>query len=255
MKAKEKRKIIKIDEEKCDGCGECVTSCAEGAIQIIDGKARLVSEQYCDGLGACLGECPQGAITLEEKEAEPFDEDAAQKHLAEKKEKEQKPHFAGCPSSRIMEFAKTKRDGDTNDRDAAPSELTQWPIKIALVPPGAPFLENADLLLAADCAPFAFADFHKDFIRDKALIIGCPKLDDPEFYREKITMLLESSNIKSLTVAHMEVPCCHALYTIAKEAIKASGKDIPLKKWVIGIKGDKRGEEAGMKTAACDHDH
>ncbi|HUU49689.1 MAG TPA: 4Fe-4S binding protein [Nitrospinota bacterium] len=261
MITKQKRKIIKIDEEKCDGCGNCVVSCAEGAIKIIDGKARLISEKYCDGLGACLGECPRGAITLEEKQAEEFDEKAVKIHLEKKKrgktKKPSHPQFSGCPSSRIMEFARPKiEDNGKKDRETTPSMLTQWPIKIALVPPGAPFLENADLLLAADCAPFAFAGFHRDFIKDKAVIIGCPKLDDPEFYKEKITMLLKSSNIKSLTVVHMEVPCCHALYYIAKQAIEDSGKDIPLKKWVIGIRGDKREEESNpIKRGACNHDH
>jgi ferredoxin len=261
MATKQKRMIIKIDEEKCDGCGQCVPACAEGALQIIDGKARLAGEKYCDGLGACLGDCPRGAIDMEEREVEEFDEEAVKIHLEEKKkeqdetEKHPHPHFGGCPSSRVMEFKRPHANNqEVSNKESAPSMLAQWPIKIALVPPGAPFLENADLVLAADCAPFAYADFHNDFLKDNAVIIGCPKLDDPEFYREKITEILRFSNIRSLTVAHMEVPCCHAFYTIAEEAIKASGKDIPLKKRVIGIKGEEK-EEKHAHHAACNHDH
>ncbi|RLI45237.1 4Fe-4S ferredoxin [Candidatus Bathyarchaeota archaeon] len=238
------RSIIKIDEEKCTGCGLCVPACAEGAIQIIDGKAKLVSEKYCDGLGACLGECPVGAITIEEREAEEFDEEAVKEHL---KVEQTAPaiHHAhhtqhSCPSAKVMHFERNPTEKETvTTTEKRESMLSQWPVQLTLLPPTAPFFENADLLIAADCVPFAYANFHSDFLRDKILVIGCPKLDNAEFYKEKLTEIFKQSNIKNVTVVNMEVPCCFGLYRLVKEALDSSEKNIPLKKEIISIKGDK----------------
>jgi Pyruvate/2-oxoacid:ferredoxin oxidoreductase delta subunit len=232
------RKIVKIDEEKCDGCGICVPSCAEGAIQIIDGKAKLVSETYCDGLGACLGECPLDAITIEEREASVFDEEAAIQHMKHEAHlKEELP--CGCPSSTVTQFEKQDATATAPaDEICQQSMLGHWPVQLTLVPPTAPFLQGADLVLTADCVPFAYANFHHDFIKDHALLVACPKLDDFEAHRSKLTDILRSSNIKSLTIVYMEVPCCAGLVHMAKQAIGASGKDIPLKEVMIGIRGD-----------------
>ncbi len=235
------RKIVKIDEEKCNGCGVCVPACAEGALQIIDGKARLVSEIYCDGLGACLGECPQGAITVEEREAEEFSEEAVEHHLYSKnaviEATDELP--CGCPSARVTQFARPQTEV-TRERTHQPSVLTQWPVQLALVPPTAPFLRGADVVLAADCVPFACAGFHEDFLKDHALLVACPKLDDFPAHLKKLTDILLHSELKSLTVVHMEVPCCSGLAYLARQAILASGKNIPLKEMVIGIRGDQK---------------
>ena len=256
--AKIKRKIIKIDEEKCDGCGLCIPSCPEGALQIIDGKAKLVKEQFCDGLGACLGDCPTGALTVEEEEVEQYDEEGVighireqspelmEKHLAHLKQHAQElPRYhshakiASCPSAQMLHWEKKgKKREDTGEKARADSELRQWPIQIHLVPPSAPYFQNADLVLGADCIPFAYSNFHADFLKGNAVIIGCPKLDDADAYTDKLTRILESSDIKSIKVIHMEVPCCYGMVRIAQEAIKRSGKDIPLKTVNIGIKGE-----------------
>jgi len=189
------RKIVKIDESKCDGCGQCIIGCAEGALAIIDGKARVVKDSYCDGLGACLGTCPQDAITVEEREAEPFDEEAVDRHLAEAKT--QPPVLSvlecGCPGSAVrqLERAPASEPAATD----CPSQLGHWPVQLALVPPGAPFLQNADLLLAADCVPFAMADFHARFLHGRSVVVGCPKLDDPQKYVEKLADILDQSSV------------------------------------------------------------
>jgi len=232
------RKIIKIDEEKCNGCGVCVPACAEGALQIIDGKAKLISEKYCDGLGACLGECPQGAITIEERAAEEFDEEATELHLEEKKHiREELP--CGCSSATVTRFEKPETAGTTPSTDTPQqSTLGHWPVQLTLVPPTTPFLQGADLMLAADCVPFAYAGFHQDFLRGHALLVACPKLDDFQAHLEKLTDILSHSSVKSLTVVHMEVPCCSGLVSMVKQAMQLSGKDIPLKEVTIGIKGD-----------------
>lgn len=235
------RKIVHIDEDKCTGCGLCIPKCAEGALQIIDGKARLVSEVYCDGLGACLGECPEDAITIIEREAEEFDEEATAKHLKEvgeeqaeeKKAPPVKPMFR-CPSSQEKVLKKKESAKDV----MVPSALAHWPVKIELVAPSATFFKNTDLLIAADCAPFAYANFHSDFMKDKAVIIGCPKLNDSEFYYNKIVSILRNNNIKSVTVAHMEVPCCFGLDQLVDEAIRASEKNIVKKEIIVGIEGN-----------------
>lgn len=233
-----KRKIVKIDEEKCDGCGACVPACAEGALQIIGGKAKLVSEKYCDGLGSCLGECPQGAITIEEREAWEFDEETARHHLEEKGHtSETLP--CGCPSATVTQF---DRPGAARvaSEDATPhqSMLGHWPVQLALVPPTAPFLQSADLVMAADCVPFTYASFHQDFLRGHALLVACPKLDDFHAHQMKLTDILSHSQVNSLTVVNMEVHCCSGLAHMAKQAIQASGKDIPLREVTIGIRGD-----------------
>jgi len=231
------RKIVKIDEEKCTGCGECVIACAEAAIQIVDGKAKLISETYCDGLGACLGECPEGALTIEEREAVEFDEEVTAAHVARVKELE-KIAPAACPGSIAMRLKREATAAADAPSEATPSQLTNWPVQLMLVSPTAPYFQDADLLLVADCVPFALADFHTRFLSDKPLIIGCPKLDDAGFYVEKMTELLKQSSVKSLTVVHMEVPCCSGLNYIASRAVAASGKDIPVKDVTISIQGE-----------------
>jgi Pyruvate/2-oxoacid:ferredoxin oxidoreductase delta subunit len=232
------RKIIKIDEDKCTGCGLCIPGCAEGALQIVDGKARLVKDVYCDGLGACLGECPEGALSIIEREADEFDEKATQEYLKKTgrghEEKKEKPVFK-CPSSQEATFAKKEAPGELKD---VPSALTHWPVKIELAAAKAKFFENADLLIAADCAPFAYGSFHNYLIRGRAVIIGCPKLNDNDAYLNKIAAILKENDIKSVTVAHMEVPCCFGLDYIVEKAIKLSEKDVKKKKIILGIKGN-----------------
>ncbi len=246
-----KRKIVKIDEEKCTGCGLCIPNCAEGALQIIQGKAKLVSEKFCDGLGACLGHCPEDAITIIEREAEEFDEKAVEAHLHS--QKKSRPHsdppsvplFTGCPSSRPMQFKISEPLNDSSPSVCSVSQLTQWPVQLKLVPIHAPYFQDADLLIAADCVPFAYANFHQDFLKGKTVMVGCPKLDDVQFYKEKLTEIFKTNSIKSITISYMEVPCCFGLVRVTEEAIADSGKDIPLKKVKIGIRGDiKPNQEA-----------
>jgi len=237
-----KRKIVRIDEEKCNGCGLCIPNCAEGALQIVEGKARLVTDKFCDGLGACLGHCPQDAITVIEREAEEFDEKAVEHHLHHNKEAEKtkvEHLFAGCPSSRAMQFKPSKSPATT----ATGSELSQWPVQLKLVPVNAPYFQGADLLVVADCVPLAYANFHHDFLKGKAVVVGCPKLDDVQLYREKLTEIFKTNSIKSITIPFMEVPCCFGLVKAIEDALKASGKTIPLKKVKIGIRGDILSEE------------
>lgn len=233
-----KRKIVKIDEEKCTGCALCIPNCAEGALQIVDGKAKLVKEIYCDGLGACLGHCPEGAISIEEREAEEFNEKATKKHIEELKKKDKEGLACGCPGTAVKSF-KGQGTGDKGQGvRKSESELTQWPIQLMLVPVNAPYFRNADLVIAADCVPFSYPDFHQDFLKGKALAIGCPKLDAASIYEEKLAGLFKENNIKSITVIHMEVPCCFGLRQIVTEALRSSGKDIPLKEITIGIQGE-----------------
>ncbi len=232
------RNIIKIDEEKCNGCGQCVTACAEGAIQIIDGKARLVSETYCDGLGACLGSCPQDAITIEQREAKPFDEDATMEYLAQKDEQASKLDLpCGCPGTLAQSLKPQPQPQHQDFSDDMPSQLANWPVQLKLVSPAAPYFKNADLLLVADCVPFALPDFHQRLLRGNPVVVGCPKLDDGHFYVDKLTEILKASEIKSLTIVHMEVPCCSGLQRIAEMALQQSGKSIPLRDVTISIQG------------------
>ena len=224
------RKIIEIDEELCDGCGQCVPGCAEGAIDIVDGKARLVSESYCDGLGACLGECPNGAIRIVEREAEDFDEEAVEAYLKEKehpKEKVGVPLACGCPSTHAQKFIP---DSSTT--------LSHWPVQINLVPPNASFLKGAHILIAADCTPFAYSNFHRDFLKGKVVMVGCPKFDDIEDYILKFTEIFKAAEIKSITSLIMEVPCCSGLPNIIKRALNAAGKHIPMEEIVISTRGE-----------------
>lgn len=243
-----KRKIVRIDEEKCDGCGLCVTACAESAIRIIEGKARLVSETYCDGLGACLGECPQDAITIEEREAEAFDEDAVKRHLAAASGTErasERPLPAepprGCPGmlSRMLQQPRPASvPGGPDPAGSAPSQLVNWPIQLNLVPVMAPYFQGARLLIAADCVPFALADFHSRFLAGKILLIGCPKLDDAPQYRQKLAEIFLRNAIVSAEVLHMEVPCCFGLVQLVDLALRDSGKEIPLTITKIGLRGE-----------------
>jgi len=275
-----KRKIIKIDENLCNGCGICMPNCPEGALQMIDGKARLVSDLFCDGLGACIGHCPQGAIAIEEREAEDYDErkvmgniikqgentiKAHLKHLKEhnqteyfnqaieflkvnniknpldlEKQKEDSGKFcpfSGCPGSRIIDFNE-KKDKSTSKAVKSNPELRQWPVQLMLVPPTAPYLKDSDLLITADCVPFAYPGFHQDFLKVRVLLVGCPKLDDTDYYKEKLVHIFKLNNIKTITCVHMEVPCCFGLEHIIKSALKEAGTNTTYKDITIGIKGD-----------------
>jgi len=238
------RNIVRIDEEKCTGCGLCILACAEGALKIIDGKARLISDKYCDGLGACIGECPQGAITIEKREAEDFNEEAVKEHLKGKPAVPAVHHIhsshQSCPSAQVMRFERNLTEKETvNIPEKRKSMLSQWPVQLTLLPTDAPFFENADLLIAADCVPFAHANFHSEFLRGKTLMVGCPKLDDANFYKEKLTEIFKRNNIRSVTIVNMEVPCCFGLYRLVKEALDSSGKVIPLRQETISLKGEK----------------
>jgi len=303
------RKIIEIGEDLCNGCGNCIPNCPEGALQIIDGKARLISDIFCDGLGACIGECPIDVIKVVEREAEPYNENVVManivkagantiiahlKHLKEhgetklyleavdylrnnnidnplekgeqnKIEAEEKLP-CGCPGSRVMDLrgqdecegpvtavetntavkTETTASKDTKsvkieqllkELTARESKLRQWPVQIMLIPPAAPYLNGSDLLIAADCVPFAYPNFHEDMLEGKILLVGCPKLDDGEFYLKKFTDIFKQNDIKSVTVAHMEVPCCFGMMSIVKQAIEKSGKNIPVKDLNISIRG------------------
>ena len=238
MTTKVLRKIVKIDEEKCNGCGLCVPACAEGAINIIDGKAKLISDKYCDGLGACIGECLQGAITIEERESEEFDKEAVGRHLrARESISDTLP--CGCPSASVAQFETGTDIGNQVTTEAPPrSMLGHWPVQLTLVPPGAPFLQDADLVLAGDCTPFAYAGFHHDFIKGHALLVACPKLDDFQAHQRKLTEILRHSSVRSITVVQMEVLCCSGLVHMARQAITDCGRYIPLKEVTISIRGD-----------------
>ncbi len=246
------RKIIRIDEEKSTDCGECIPNCAEGALAIIDGKARRVSVRYCDGLGACLGHCPQDAISVEERPAEEFDETAVEERLrslgrsieehSQKHQGQPVPqthsaapalHGGGCPGSRMVDFGDRQAAAADGGEVSSQSELRHWPVKINLVHPHAPYFQNAHLLVAADCAPFAYASLHPDFLRGKAVVIGCPKFDDLGSYHQKLAAIVRGNDIQSITVLHMEVPCCFGLAQAVKQAVADSGKDIPVKVKVV----------------------
>ncbi len=234
-----KRKIVQINEEKCTGCGLCIPNCAEGALQIIHGKARLITDKLCDGLGACLGHCPEGAIRIIEREAEAFDEKAVENHL--RKQEKTTPltsHTVSCPSSRVVQFQNIQPKTESHQKDASSSRLTHWPVQLKLVPVDAPYFKDANLLVVADCVPFAYAQFHEDFLNGRVVVVGCPKLDDIQFYREKLTAILKANSIRNVTVPYMEVPCCFGLAKATEDAIEASGKDIPIKKIKIGIRGE-----------------
>lgn len=224
------RKIIQIDSEKCNGCGACATACHEGAIAMVDGKARLMRDDYCDGLGDCLPHCPTNAITFIEREAVAYDEEAVKKHMAA----QGRVYHGRCPGSqaRRLEPAETV-PASTPDM---PSRLSQWPVQLKLVPPHAPYFNGASLLIAADCTAYAYARFHEDFIKGRITLIGCPKLDDID-YAEKLTEIIRQNDIQDLTLVHMEVPCCGGLEMAAKRALQQSGKAIPMNVYTISLDG------------------
>jgi ferredoxin len=226
------RRIIRIDEEKCDGCGICAAACHEGAILVIGGKAKLVSESYCDGLGDCIGPCPRGAITMVEREAEEYDEEAVRRHMSS-------PHAAptacACPGSAVRKLEASA--AATGPSGPLPSRLTHWPVQITLVPPSAPFLAGADLLITADCVPFAYAGLHDDFMTGRAVLVGCPKLDDAGYYQDKLAEIFGSCSPRSITVLYMEVPCCAGLVRLVRAALADSGAAVPLRLVRIGIRG------------------
>ena len=233
------RKIIKIDKEKCNGCGACASACHEGAIDIINGKAELVREHFCDGLGDCLPECPTGAISFEERDAPAYDEEAvkeAQKKIAAKNRA--MTSHSGCPGSKIMQIRRTEtpEPAKASSTAASESQLQNWPVQIKLAPVNAPYFNDSKLLIAADCTAYAYASFHQDFIRNKVTLIGCPKLDQVD-YSEKLTAIIQNNNIQSVTIVRMEVPCCGGLEIAAKKALQNSGKFIPWQVVTISIDG------------------
>jgi len=251
------RKIVRIDADKCDGCGLCVPSCAEGAIKIVDGKAVLAADNLCDGLGACLGDCPRDAITVEEREADEFDEEAVEKHLAAQGKpalhhaaatQQAAPQAAahghgggGCPGARAMSFNRPQAAEQASPAGSRQSQLAQWPVQLHLVPTTAPYFQGADLLITADCVPVAYAGYHEDFLKGKAVVMGCPKLDDNQFYQQKLTELLTKSDVRSVTVLKMEVPCCGGIAIAARQALAACGKQLPYREVTIGIQGAIKG--------------
>jgi Pyruvate/2-oxoacid:ferredoxin oxidoreductase delta subunit len=246
------RNVVKIDESKCTGCGLCATACAEGAIKIINGKARLVSDTYCDGLGACLGHCPENAITIEQREAAEFDEEAVKARLGQEA-KHAEPLFA-CPGLAAHQFRPQQPAVQQDSTQAVPSQLGHWPVQLKLVSPTAPYFADADLLLVADCVPFAMGDFHQRFLKGHSVAVGCPKLDDAGFYIEKLAQILQASNIRSLTVVHMEVPCCSGLTRVAREAIALSGRTMGFDDVTVSLRGEVlRAETCGPE--GCEGDN
>ena len=248
------RKIVEIDEEKCDGCGLCVPACAEGAIQIIDNKAKVVSETYCDGLGACLGECPQNAITIVEREAPDFNEEAVRKHLSALKKEELQPFPAavarsgGCPGSAIRQFSNSASGKIKPASVPIESQLRHWPVQLMLVPPQAPFLRNADILICADCVPFTIPDFHSRFLAGRSLVVGCPKLDNLQYYYDKLKDIFRIANPQRLTVVKMEVPCCNGIAEGTIKARNETAPEIPLDIYTLGIRGGSFCENIPART-------
>lgn len=280
-----KREIITIDEEKCNGCGNCIPGCPEGALQIIDNKARLVSDLFCDGLGACIGDCPEGAISVIEREAEPYDEIKVIKNIVKQGKNVIKAHLehlknhgeteflkqaadyleeneienplevevkeeacedklpCGCPGSSVRDMRDDEKETEEDTDVSQRSELKQWPVQIHLVPVNAPFFDGADLLIAADCVPFAYGNFHRDLLKGKILLVGCPKLDDAEYYKNKITDIFKENDIKSVTLAYMEVPCCFGFRKLVDTVLAESGKDIPVKNIMVKVNGEIIEEE------------
>lgn len=275
------RQIIHIDEEKCNGCGECIPNCPEGALQIIEGKVRLVSDLFCDGLGACIGHCPEGAITVEEREAEAYDEPKVMANVIEQGEavilahlqhlqdhnesgylqealavlnekniqvdfevsEQQAHHHGGCPGARVIEF--DPQQAESPEAVHQPSELRQWPVQLHLLPVGAPYLKDADLLLSADCVAYAVGDFHSKYLKGKRLTIACPKLDNSqEIYLDKLTALIDSTGIRSLTVLTMEVPCCGGLLQLARQAADKAHRKVPIHWTMVSIQGEVLQQEA-----------
>ncbi len=244
------RKIIEINEELCDGCGNCVVGCAEGALQIVDGKAKVMAEKFCDGLGACIGECPTGALKIIEREADEFDEEAVEAHLASLSNQAAKTAPAGCPSAKVemltpMTSCQQANKPVTLSTDQA-SALSHWPVQIRLVPPDAPFLKGASLLVVADCVSIALPSLHSDFLQGKAVMMGCPKFDDVDMYIEKFAQIFAVAGIKDITVLIMEVPCCSGLPMMVQKGLQKARKTVPMEQIVIGTRGQilKRQEVA-----------
>jgi ferredoxin len=237
------RNIVRIDEDKCDGCGSCVIACAEGAIEIRDGKAAIIKESYCDGLGACLGECPRGALTIEQRDVEGFDETAVKAHLTRVQGRETQQHSKpfpvhGCPGARALQLPERGVMPLEERRVQAGSALRNWPVQIHLLPVRAPFFHQADILVAGDCLPFAMGDFHRRLLTGTTLAVGCPKLDDAAAYVNKLAQIFNQNDIRSVKIAYMEVPCCAGLVRIVKKALEASGRAIPLSMVKVGIQGE-----------------
>jgi len=239
------RKIIEIDEEKCTGCGACVTKCAEGALQIVNGKAKVVNEVFCDGLGACIGECPEGALRIVERVAPGFDEDAVKRHILEDEREHaemlEEPQACGCPGHAPVELKTLghKAGGSVESKsEDLPPELINWPVQWKLVQPSMPFFKGQEVLVAADCVPFAMRDFHGKFLAGRPVIIGCPKLDEQKAYLDKLANVIKGSGLKSIQIVHMEVPCCFGLEKLVDEAVRKSGRRVPVKIAVVGIKGE-----------------
>jgi len=235
------RKIIQIDDELCDGCGNCVPGCAEGALQIVDSKARVVADKFCDGLGACIGDCPTGALTIIEREADEFDEIAVETYLESLQEKASQISPAGCPSAKVEMLTPTSPCDEANVPATLPTDqasaLSHWPVQIHLVPPNAPFLKGASLLVVADCAPLAFPTFHRDFLQGKVVMMGCPKFDEVKKYIEKFAQIFAVAEIRDITTLVMEVPCCSGLPTIIKKGLELAGKTVPMEEVVISTRG------------------
>ena len=223
-----KRSIVEIDEELCNGCGLCIPNCAEGALDIVNNKAKLVSDVYCDGLGACLGHCPQDAIKIIEREADPFDEEAVHDYLAQIK-----AQSVGCPST-----ASVNLDAPPLKSQHGKSALRNWPVQLNLVPFKSSMFNDADLLVVADCVPIAHPNFHSSLLSGRTIVMGCPKFDNIKDYAQKLGIILEENNIRSITVATMEVPCCSSLNRVLDLAVESSGKSVPIRKHVVGVKGD-----------------
>lgn len=237
------RKIIEIDDELCDGCGQCVPDCAEGSLRIINGKARLVADKLCDGLGACLGSCPTGALKIIEREADEFDEEAVEQFLAEEKKTAQPLKNGGCPSAQLMTLKPMTSCQQANTpATLIGSALSHWPVQIRLIPANAPFLENCDLLVAADCTTLAYANIQLDFLSGRVVMMGCPKFDDQRLYVERFTEIFRTRTLQSLTLLVMEVPCCHAMLQIIEQAWKAVKPGFPVRHVVISTRGEIKGE-------------
>jgi NAD-dependent dihydropyrimidine dehydrogenase PreA subunit len=236
-----KRKILKIDEDKCNGCGACVPNCHEGALQIIDGKVRLVSELMCDGLGACIGHCPSNAITIETREAEPYNETGVMEQIHSQ---QQVHEGGGCPGSKVTVIERTGKQENNTCLAEQPSELQQWPVQMHLVNPNASYLVNSDLLVAADCVAFSMGNFHSNHLKGKSLVIACPKLDQgTDSYVEKLTAMIDVAKVNTITVMMMEVPCCGGLLQMVKVAQANASRKVPVKKIIVGINGDVLPEE------------
>lgn len=234
---KQVRKIIKIDKELCTGCGECVPDCAEGSLQIIDGKACLVADKLCDGLGACLGSCPTGALQIIEREADAFDEEAVEEFLVEQK-KQQEAAGGGCPSAQPKTLHPASPCQAANEPSSqVGSALSHWPVQIRLIPPTAPFLENCDLLIAADCTAVTYARLQEEFIQGRVVMMGCPKFDDQQLYADRFTELFKTRKLHSVTILIMEVPCCSAMLQIVNKAYTDAGAKVPVRQVIVSTQG------------------